>query len=537
MADEIVAGAPGGGSEAGSGGGAPSAGSPSAGAPSTGSPSTGAPSTGSGEAPVAVPVAVPETPFVRGPKETEQEALARFRKENPPENKPAVEAPKAAVVDPAKPAIDKPAVDPAKPAVEVPKDVVAEDPLDKLGPLPASELSELLKTKPELDSMLEEAGIKDKLFTALRDAAGATQFRELYADIETAKFAHKAAVTLHQMDEAATALKPGDLATTQDFVQKVLMPMSYVLDDDGNPKMREVKGADGKMYQVPETDGTVQTVVNNIRDFALDQIVADIEVLGKSQNPDHKALAENLQDAVKALQSYIKGSEQDPANMTEEMRQERSRLEAQRSELNTRQAKESEERYQTFVTGVLESTNAALDTVINDWLSGSTLVDAEGDSQSDKDSKAFLRSGVVREIRDNLFAKWNEDPLFKAEQEQIARRGYSQKSRDALVNHYKRSANAILKDVAAPVLQKAGHARVSQANAKAKKIATQVDNSRMEARGTQRPAAPGAAPAVDERQLMSEARINLTKTLRRDPQPDELIREFRTLLAARAVPA
>lgn len=536
---------------------------PSGGAPSSGdsgaSPASSAPVSQPVSSPAAAPVvaqpAAPSGPPVKGPGEADDKFLARFHEYNDKQPKTGdelpvkVEEPKPIVAaEPVKP------VEPIKPAeaVKTPEQIAAEtkaaedakpkveNELDKLGPLPASKLAEALEKNPELEAILEENGLhKDDLFGALRTAAVAGQYQELFPDVETAKFAQGAAITMHRMDLAATELKPGDLASTQKFVQEVLMPMSFILDEKGEPKMREVKRGDGSVLQIPETDGTVSTMLNNFRDIALEQVLADADQLSKSNNEQHKELGERLLSAAQEIQNFIKGSDPNAAkDLPEELKAERARIDADRQALNTSRQQEADQRYETFKTGVLESTNSELDKIVNGWLEGSSLMPDPNDNQQVKESKEFIRNGVMREIRDGLFDKFNRNPLFLAEQEQIGRRGYSAATKAQLVNHYVRSANATLEKVAAPILAKAGYERVRQSAARATKIAAQEKLSKMEPQGATRPATP-TVPKVDEKSLMAEARTQLRTELRRDPQPSEMIERFRVLVAkaATAVPA
>lgn len=545
MADEVIS-APGGGAAPTGGGGGGS--SPAAPATPVAQPA----------APAAQPAAAPASPAtpvsterpVKGPAEPDNQFLERYHKWNDAQPKPTGDEqpvvadpakPAPAAAEPAKPAVDpaKPA-EPAKPATEPEKPaaaVAAVDPLDSLGPLPASKMAEILTANPELDAALEKSGVKDELFQGLREAAVASQFREEFADIETARFAKGAAITMHQMDLAATELKPGDLASTTKFVQEVLMPLSYILDEEGKPKMREIKRSDGAVLQIPETDGTVQTMLNNFRDLAVEQIVADAQELSKRDNPQHKELGERLLAAVHEIQSFIKGSDDNAAaELPENLKAEKARLDAQQTAINTQKAQEADQRYETFKTGVLEDTNAALDKTITGWLEGSSLAPNNADSQQTKESKEFSRNAVIKEIRDGLFAQFNRDSLFLAEQEQYGRRGYSAATKALLVNHYTRSANAILTTIATPILTKAGHERVRQSAARAAKIDAQGKISKMEPTGATSPALPRTAK-VDELSVMAEARQELIKELRRDPPQDVLIQRFREKVAKLAQPA
>lgn len=530
--------------------GAPSGGATSA-APAASTPApAAAPVSTPAAVPAATPAAVPAVPAIAAPAaeasptKTPGEADDKFikrvnewRDKNPTptgDEKP-VDAPKpAAVVEPAKPA-EEVKVDP-KPAVaadaEKPVAAALDDAIEALGPLPASKMAELLTANPALNAALEEAGIKDELFDSLREAAVATQFREEFADVDTAKFAKQAAITLHKMDEAATNLKRGDMESTKKFVQDVLMPMSYKLDDEGKPIMREIKRDDGSILRVPETDGTVQTFFDNIREVIIEQIVADASVLVKRDNPQQQGLGEELQAAMEVVRNYIKGSDSTAAaNLPEELKAEAERIRVDRESLNTRKTEEAQQRYTDFANSVQQAVDADLDAnVIRSWIKGSSLEHDPSDSQQTKEGKEFAIKAVTAEIRTALYESLNKNDLFLSEQSQIGRRGYSPATRAALVNAYNRTAQGIIERIATPILTKAGYERIRQSAARARKVAAQEKVSKMEPRGSSSPALP-RPQEIDQSKIVAEARAEFIKEHRRDPRPDELLEIARNKVA------
>lgn len=533
--DEPIS-APGGGAPASTGG----EGGGSSAPVSTPSSSTAAPVSSPATAteptkPVEAAPAADATP-VRKVGETDLSYIERYREWREQQGKPTGEgvAQPTKADETVKPAEAAKPGEPARPA-EAAKPAEAatpeKNPLDDVGPLPASKVAEALKANPALEAELEKAGIdKEELFTSLREAATATQFRELFTDLETAQFARTAAETFQRMDLAATELKAGDLASTQQFIQDVLMPMSYILDDTGKPKMREVKRADGSVLQVPETDGTVQTFMDNIRDVAMEQVVADANYLLGQNNDRAKELGERLLAAANEIQEFIKGVDLNSDGVSDEVKAERARLDADRAAFAETKRQEADQRFETFRNDVLSTTNDLVDGMVNEFLSKTSLADDPNDSAQAKESKKFIRDGVLREIRDGLYNRFNSNPLFRAEMEQIGRRGQTPAVKQALVNLYKRQANAAMEKVAVPVLQKAGAVRVQKSKAIAAKVAAQTNASQHEPRNATSPSIP-TAPKVDHNALAGEARKQLMSELRRMPTAKEVIERTRALIA------
>ena len=440
-----------------------------------------------------------------------------------------VEAPKPA--EPVKVEEPKP-VEPPKPAeppkVEEPKPAEpVKNPLDEIGPLPASKLAEALAKNPELEGALEAAGIgKEELFAGLREAAQFSKFREMgLPDVETAQAAVTAATQLYGLDSAATELKPGDMESTAGFVSK-LMEMSYLLDDDGKPKMQKL--ADGR--EVPQTDGTVSTLLDNLVDLRLEEVLSQATKLTESKNDQAIALGERVMAAVHEARQFIKGVEPDAEGQPEEIKAQRASLDADRAAFAKTKTDEANQRFETFKGDVLKATNETLDGLIGGVLGQSSLAPDANDTPQVKEQKDFIRNGVLREIRDGLYAKFNASQLFKAEQEQIGRRGASAGTQKALVNLYNRYANAALESVARPILTKAGAVRVEASKAKAAKIATQVKESRTEPRGTTAAVAP-TTPKIDQAELTRTAYSQLVAEKGRMPSSAEVMERTRALIA------
>lgn len=517
-----------------SGGGAPSGGAPST--PATPAP-VSAPST-----PAPQPIAQPSTPAApvatptKNPGEQDHDYIRRVHAQQDAQKpaEPVAEPPKPEPVaqpvaaEPAKPEPAK--VEPEKPA-EAPKAVVSEDPLDALGPLPASKFAQALAEHPELETALEAAGLpKDDLFAALRDGAFGSETRKLgLPDVDSVKFAVETAGTMRKMDLAATEVKRGDLDSTINFVRDVLLPMSYVLDDEGNPRMMEVN-ENGRMVQYPQTDGTVQVVLDNFRDLGIAQVAADAEALLKSGDPAKQEFGERLMEMAKGIQEYIGGKPKSAEDLPEELRAERASLDAEKATIAADRQKEADAKFETFKGEIRTKADAQLDSMVGGWLDESSLAAKPGDSAEEKGRKEFVRNGVMKEIREGLLERLSQDDAFLAEQEQLGRRGSSPATLTKLVNLYKRYASRHMETIASPVLTRAGAERIRQSQARTQKVATQEQVTRTEPRGGTQPALP-RTPQVNETDLMQQSRSELMTELRREPRTDEMIARFRQLIA------
>src|SRR6185312_7662063 len=111
---------------------------------------------------------------------------------------------------------------------------VAADPLDKIGPLPAEKIAAALKSSPELEKALTDAGLpKDALIAAAREAAQATQFKELFPTIEIAQVAKQGSENFAILDEQFPAIRT--LEDYSNFMTNTLLGMSFIRDENNNP--------------------------------------------------------------------------------------------------------------------------------------------------------------------------------------------------------------------------------------------------------------------------------------------------------------
>lgn len=536
MADEISA--PGGGAPVSSDAAPASSPAPvTPAAPAT--PAAAAPATPVPATP-AVPAAAAPSPvaaLTRIPGEDDAKFLQRVRE--------ARDA--AAAADPAKPAEPVKAVEPAKPAepakpveaakpaepAKVEEKPAEEDPLDKLGPLPASKMAELLSANPELDAALDKAVIKtddgqeiplkDALFESLRSAAVGQQFREVFPDVETAKFASERAAAFGVMDQRFTEIKPRDIPSTVDFIRDVLMPQSFILDEKGEPRINPQTGQ-------PMTDGTVTTFLDNIRDVAIDQVLFDANNLLKG-NDQQKEIGESLLAAVDTIKQFVGGGGAQPEELNDQLKAQKANLDAREQALAETKRTEQETSFKQFTESLEAASSEKVNSLVEGFLSQSSLAPNPADGAQEKESKTFLRDGVLSKIRDGIFDRLSKDPLFKAEQEQIARRGPGEHTKTALVNLYDRHTNAILEKIASPILRNAGAVRVKQSQARHAKLATQNKVTQMEPRGGTVAALPQATK-VDGAALMRQAKSELTVEMKRQPTDEEAIKRFNQLKAA-----
>lgn len=418
--------------------------------------------------------------------------------------------------------------DPAKVADPAAVDPDALSPEDIAGEqgIATTELAEKLKADPDLAAKLEAAGIKDAVFANARLADKAIKFTEVFpGGLEDATFAKEQASTFGELDNVATAVV--DVDSVKNFYQS-LMPLSYVLDDAGNPIPDEAGGF--------KTDGTVNRIIGSTVRYAVQQFPQDVfnEVM---------ALPGGKDMLLKQIESLATGSDDDELKAALEIVQERfgQRASAAKNEPQTQKEKELFEKEQSLKAekeGLDRQRQTAESQKAEDQ---ERAVATDISSRIDKliDSTfanfaipEFNKKTAKEEIRKALYERISSDPVFKSQANQLSRKQYTEKAHTERVGLALRTAKSLLMTVARPVLKDAGADVIRKQEAKLAKITTQAEvTQRTEPKGSSSPT--GGAPQMTGAQEVQAAKESLAKKGNASPSTSELLAERRLLKSGR----
>ena len=213
----------------------------------------------------------------------------------PAEAAPATEATKPAT-EAAKPATEqpKPATEPAKPAAEA-------NPLDKIGALPAEKITAALaEAPPEVQEYLKGKGLSvEALAENARLAAQTGQFLEKVPSLEALDIALEGNANFLKLDRGLPAVK--SVEDFDQFMMETLVPMSYLLDEKGQPI------PDPAIPGAFKNDGSIAKLIDysaSVRDSKIAEL-AEMMVKGASTD-DAKAYATDLKGAVDFVAAFIK---------------------------------------------------------------------------------------------------------------------------------------------------------------------------------------------------------------------------------------
>lgn len=258
------------------------------------------------------------------------------------------------------------------------------DPLDKLGAIPAEKIGEALKS-PEFVTACEKAGIDPAMLPqTARDAAEAGLFREVVATPEAAKYAVENAENFYKVEEGYLQVK--DINSLDKFMTEVMVPMSYVLDANGqpipdpqNPGAFLTDGSSEKfMGSVVEYDhGWTSKIADRLLESAAQFKDAD----GGYTTPRAEqvaAYADELKHAVQTIEDFRKAgykmpSGEKPAQMSPEQKAEMDRLRARDAEVTKSQQDVHQQQIQILSDTVEKDTVSGTEPLIRDTLNATSL--------------------------------------------------------------------------------------------------------------------------------------------------------------------
>jgi hypothetical protein len=411
----------------------------------------------------------------------EREAAAK-KTEGEKKAEPAKEPVKEEPKEPGKEEVKEPAKEEPKTEETTDEKSPAEEELELIGAVPTTQLAEAFKKNPALEAELEKAGIdKNALFASSRLAAQATEFKQMFGDVETAKFAQTQAEAFANIEDKFTQIN--DVGTVREFLNEIL-PMSYVLDAEGKPVV------DGKTG-LPQHDGSVFRFLDLVVDEQLDFYEKQLQ--GKDDEESQSRLA-----ALQIFKAWRKGesaytSEDEPADI----KAKREALNAEKENLHRQQRENEETRFKTQEDQILSDSEKQINGQIENVLKLSDLPEK-------------LHKSAVRDIREQLFEQMSKSRLYTSYRDQLSRRGITADAAKLRVAHNVNTARNFVTKIAEGVLRDTygAHLQARQQERKTK-IDTQVAASRSEVKGATAAAAP--AQAKTNAEIVAEVRAQYRK--------------------------
>ncbi len=453
-------------------------------------PASGGESSAPSSAPISAPAAAPSTPAPTTPSEPTQqneiggfieEAVARSISEAEKTlGKPAEAAPPTV----ASPAAEAPAAEAPKPGEAVAPPAEA-NPLDKLGPLPAEKIAAAFKeAPPEVAAFLKEKGLDVETLTqTARDAALATQYQERFPTVEAADTALQGAQNFWKLDEQFPAIK--DVATFDKFMMDTLVPLSYILDEEGKPI------PDPNIPGAFKNDGSVGRFIKLTTDVEMGKLseIGSLMLQG-AKTEEEKNYAEDIITASKFIEDFrtagykMPGSKTDIKSLPADVQARLAEADRIKTDSQTTQAQQQQTAVTQREEKILDQTYDKLTSVFK-VLDNSALPDS-------------VKTMVADKVWDKVVEALDKNALYKQQRDSLSPRSPNYQERRVALNE--QHMKPLIAKVLAEIIPQVGGPIVDANKERHAKIDTQQQAGRMEPRsGSTTPQShPGPLTSVDD---------------------------------------
>ncbi|MFZ0536661.1 MAG: hypothetical protein WBD45_25435 [Terriglobales bacterium] len=397
---------------------------------------------------------------------------------------------------------DKAAADAAK--------VVVENPLDKLGALPAELLAKAITDNPALAAELAKSGIDSELlFDTARQAALTEQYQEVFPTPEAAKYAGESAQHFYDIEEGFPKIQ--NVTDFDSFLTKTMLPLSVLYDEKGAPLMTP----DGKGYQ---TDGSIERFLTSAVQHDtisavkwVDHLIAEAKATPGEAGEERLAEAERVKEAFSIVMAFrdnggkLGAKEAAPQRSAADQllidQAQKDRTEA--AKVRTEATQKAAEAFQSSITTDFE---AAGKSFVESTLNQSSLNDNE---------KGFIAEKATNATLDAMAANKHYQQL-KNHYYSLGQSAETKAAINTLANNqFKQTAGKILGDL----IEKAGGKMISRQQQREAKQSTQIQNDKMnQGQGT----TPGAkaAPVLTSSETRAKAIANF-KAANKGEMPDD----------------
>jgi hypothetical protein len=325
------------------------------------------------------------------------------------------------------------------------------------------------------------------MFRNARLAHDANRYRELFPDVESAKYAMENAASFRQLDDMfLNAVTPQ--GATQ-FLQH-WAGMSMLRDEQGNPVVEN---------GVPQLHPAFHGFLEHINQRQMDFIRQQAEREGDQE----------LMSALDTVRERISASSQPQDHeLPPHLRAAAQNLQRREQELNRQQLAQQKAAESAFDLSVGRDAQSKIDTLINPVLEKAALSD-------------FVRQTAREKIDTAILEALNKNKFFQARMAELVRYPRSAESRQQRINLIMSHVQSLAGPVVRQVLKEASAPVIARQQERQQKIESQVARSRSEPRSTAGPALAGRQKSPE--QLFEQIRDQYINEHGEEPSAHKLI--------------
>jgi hypothetical protein len=350
------------------------------------------------------------------------------------------------------------------------------------------ELNDRINANPVLKQALEaDPELRNSMFRNARLAHDANSYRELFPDVESAKYAMENAASFRQIDEMFLNSTTPQGATQ--FLQH-WAGMSMLRDEQGNPVVQN---------GVPQLHPAFHGFLEHINSRQMDFIRQQAERTGDQE----------LMDALDVVRERTSASSQPQDHeLPPYLRAAAQNLQRREQELNRQQLAQHKAAEAAFDLSVGKEAQSKIDSLINPVLEKAALSD-------------FVRQTAREKIDTAILESLNKNRFFQARMAELARYPRSAESRQQRINLIMSHVQSLAGPVVRQVLKEASAPVMARQQERQQKIESQVARSRSEPRSTAGPALAGRQRSPE--QLFDQIRSQYVNEHGEEPSAQKLI--------------
>jgi hypothetical protein len=320
-------------------------------------------------------------------------------------------------------------------------------------------LAGMVKDNVEFAKILEaDPKLKGQLYKTAREAAELKPYREIFADIESAKTAQQATATWNEVRNTfmESTTREGAIASLNKIAE-----LSYERDDKGNLVLENGE---------PVIGGDFYGFFENVEAISLENRAADVDARLRANRYDSQESRDKDERLKAALDILREDSEPAQEVLPESLRLKAEEIERREKELNNRQQTEKVQERKTFELGLQQDAQKRISDSIARIVAN---VEKQGAVVS-----PYLKNILPKAIASKLVAKIQGNPTLQGQMQELQRLPVGDESRQRRLAAVDRAIQQYLPDVARSELREAGVQIKAAADAKRAKVEGQVDVTR-----------------------------------------------------------
>ena len=348
-------------------------------------------------------------------------------------------------------------------------------------------LNEKINANPELRAALERSPeLRNAMFRNARLASETARYKELFPDVESARYAAENAATFRHLDELfLNATTPEG---TGRFLQK-WAEMSVLADEQGRPVLEN--GA-------PKLHPAFTALLDNIRTNELKYLRQRAESQGDQE----------LMAALDIIAERTTPASAAHDELPAHIRATAEQIKAREAELNRRQLEQQHAEQTRFDRSVGDDATSQINALIEPALQKAALTD-------------FVRQSAREKIDTAIVEGLSRNRFFQARMAELSRYPLTAETRQQRVNLILSHVQAIAGPIVRQVLSQATAPVVAAQAARQNRLTSQIERSRTEPRSTTGNFAMEARRSPE--QMFEQIKANYAREHGEEPSAQKLI--------------